>query len=95
MKVENNEVVLTNREYFTKFCYFYGNDLCQIWRMWLKHLDKTVGRDAPMWEKEAQYEAFMDSEFDRSEWEAAKLKTETRPSSPLLTKIQRRVMAVE
>ena len=51
MKVENNEIILTNREYFTKFCYFYGNDLCQIWRMWLKWLDKTVGRDAPMWEK--------------------------------------------
>lgn len=95
MKVENNEVVLTNREYFTKFCYFYGDDLCQIWRMWLKWLDKTVGREAPMWEKEAQYEAFMDAEFSKAEWEAAKLKKETRPSSSPLTRIQRRVMAVE
>lgn len=80
MKIVDNEVVLTNREYFVSFCVFYGNDLCRIWRMWLKHLDRTVGRDAPMWEKEQEYERWMDQKFDQNEWDAARLKNETRPS---------------
>lgn len=70
MKVENNNVILSNREYFTSFCVFRGNDLCHIHRMWLRWLDKSIGRDAPMWAKEEEYENFMNADFDRNEWNA-------------------------
>lgn len=66
---------LSNRKYFEKYCYV--QDLCRIVRMWNKHLDATIGRDAPMYEKEIEYEHWLDEMFDGLEWEATKPKENT------------------
>ena len=66
---------LTNQEYFLAYCYV--TDLPRIMRMWNKHLDATIGQDAPMYEKEQEYERWLRDLFDGSEWEQAKTKDDT------------------
>lgn len=66
---------LTNQEYFLAYCYV--TDLPRIMRMWNRHLDATIGQDAPMYEKEQEYERWLRDVFDGSEWEAAKTKDDT------------------
>ena len=66
---------LTNQEYFLAYCYV--TDLPRIMRMWNKHLDATIGQDAPMYEKEQEYERWLRDIFDGSEWEQAKTKDDT------------------
>jgi hypothetical protein len=66
---------LTNQEYFLAYCYV--TDLPRIMRMWNRHLDNTIGQDAPMYEKEQEYERWLRDVFDGSEWEAAKTKDDT------------------
>ncbi len=66
---------LTNHEYFMAYCVV--QDLPRIVRMWNRHLDNTIGQDAPMSEKEQEYNAWMHDMFDASEWETAKTKTDT------------------
>ena len=66
---------LTNQEYFLAYCYV--TDLPRIMRMWNRHLDVTIGQDAPMYEKEQEYERWLRDIFDGSEWEQAKTKDDT------------------
>lgn len=73
--VEPKAIVKTNGEYFKLYC--YNTDLCRINRMWLRHLDKTVGRDAPRWEKETEYDKWLAQPFDANEWDRAALKDQT------------------
>lgn len=54
MRVENNNTYLSNEEYFAANC--TTKDFCRINRMWLRYLDRTIGRDAPKWEKEKAYD---------------------------------------
>ena len=75
MTIENGKVsVMSKRDYFEKYC--YRNDLCQIARMWDRHLDRTIGANAPMAEKEKEYERWLNSDFDPIEWSASRSRSE-------------------
>lgn len=94
VKVVNNQVVHTNQTYFFKCC--YTKDLCQINRMWLKHLDQTVGRDAPLFVKEEEYNKWLLMDFDVREWDRAKSTTKDEDDdSHLLSKYRKAAKAVE
>lgn len=79
--------ILTTREYIFTHC--YRGDLCRINRMWLRHLDSTIGRDAPLWRKEKQYDIFLSSEFDRNLWDSCEMRKEVRETGYLLKKIRK------
>ena len=70
-----NEIRLTNAQYFAKYCYI--SDLPRIIRMFEKHLDASVGRDAPRHEKELEYDKWLDDLFDGNEWEQARATDDT------------------
>lgn len=72
MLVKGNEIILNNGDYFAKYC--FKQDLCRIYRMWLNHLDRTIGRDATRDEKELEYDRWLHKTFSQSEWDAAKIK---------------------
>lgn len=69
-------VILSNHEFFVRYC--FNTDLCRINRMWEKHLDKTIGRDATMAEKEVEYDKWLHKDFSQAEWDAAAAKQDTR-----------------
>lgn len=73
MIVKGETIVLTNKEYFTKYC--FNSDLCRINRMWEKHLDKTIGRDATMADKELEYDKWLHKDFNQVDWDAAAART--------------------
>lgn len=73
MIVKGETIVLTNKEYFTKYC--FKSDLCRINRMWEKHLDKTIGRDATMADKELEYDRWLHKDFSQADWDAATTRT--------------------
>lgn len=68
--------ILSNHEFFVRYC--FNTDLCRINRMWEKHLDKTIGRDATMAEKEVEYDKWLHKDFSQAEWDAAAAKQDTR-----------------
>ena len=70
-----NEVRLTNAQYFARYC--YTSDLPRIVRMFDRHLDATIGRDAPRFEKELEYDKWLDDLFDGNEWEQARANNDT------------------
>lgn len=76
MIVKGESIALTNKEYFARYC--FNKDLCRINRMWEKHLDKTIGRDATMAAKELEYDRWLDEDFNQAEWAAAAAKSNTR-----------------
>lgn len=69
-------VTLSNHEFFVRYC--FNTDLCRINRMWEKHLDKTIGRDATMADKEVEYDKWLHADFSQAEWDAAAAKQDTR-----------------
>lgn len=93
MRVENNNVYLTVNEWAAANC--TRKDLCRINRMWLRHLDRTIGRDAPLWEKEEEYYKWINSDFSRKEWDQSDIIREVRDSGTLLTKFRKEAMAYE
>lgn len=81
MRVEDNNAYLSNEEYFAANC--TTKDFCRINRMWLRYLDRTIGRDAPKWEKETTYDEWLASDFSRKEWDACSIKMEYRDGGTL------------
>lgn len=63
---------MTNGEFFENYC--YKQDLCQIYRMWMEHLDRTIGRDATKEEKERVYDHWLRMPFSQTAWSNAQRK---------------------
>ena len=81
MEVKPAKDYLTNGEFFFLHC--YKTDLCRIFRMWERHLDSTIGRDAPMWEKETQFDKWLCMPFNRREWDIAETKEDIHHDSAI------------
>lgn len=92
IKVVNNQIVMTNEHYFYNCCTTF--DLCRINRMWLKHLDRTVGRDATLSQKTEEYEHWLTMDFDPNEWDKCKIQEITREGGYLLNDVQKVAMYV-
>ena len=62
---------MTNRQYFVVCC--DKDKLPQINRYVQRALEKRISPSAPIWDKEAEYEKFLEEEIDIRKFEAAKL----------------------
>lgn len=90
IKAVDNQVVVNNRYYFLIHC--TTHDLCTINRMWLRHLDRSIGRDAPLDTKTLEYDRWLDMDFDPTEWDRCQIKIVTKPAGYLLSKAQKAVL---
>lgn len=93
MRVEENNFVLSVSEWVYANC--TRKDLCRVNRMWLRHLDRTIGRDAPLWEKEEEYKRWCNSDFSNKEWDACVIKKEIRDGGELLTNFRKVAISLE
>ena len=89
MRVEDNNVFITVQEW----CYANATraDICRINRMWLRHLDRTIGRDAPLSKKEEEYDKWRYSDFSIKEWQICGIKDEFRDGGALISKLRKEV----